>query len=1299
MLGPLEVHDRGDVIRVGGRRQRLVLAVLLLNANEVVSTDRLIDDVWGDYPPSTARKSLQAYVSRLRGILGDSAIEPASPGYVLRVDPRQLDAERFAELVRRGRESIEADPALAADLLRDALGMWRGGPLADLADEPSLRPAITRLQDQRLAAVEDRIEADLGLGRQSILVGELESLIQRHPLRERPRGQLMLALYRSGRQAEALRVYQETRRVLGEELGIEPSRDLQQLEGQILNQDPTLALVDHAAAETVEPVSNPYKGLRAFTEDDAGDFFGREKLIADMLAQLAEGRLLAVIGPSGSGKSSAVRAGLIPALKAASLPASEGWCYATMVPGAHPFEALRATLVRACPTSVDGSALQFLGDDLDLLRAVLLMLPDDDSELLLFIDQFEELFLLVDDDNVRQRFIRNLIEALEDPHSRLRVVLTLRADFYDRPFHYAELAAWIEQGQITVRPLGPGDLDRAAVQPAAQVGVGFELDLAAELVSDVANQPGALPLFQYTLTELFDRRDGPTLTLGEYLAFGGLHGALRHRADEVFGSLNADEQAIARQVFLRLVTLGEGTEDTRRRVPRAELEALEPAEGRADAVLAAFGAHRLLTFDRDPITGWPTVDLAHEALLKEWPQLAGWIAAARDDLRVHRGLAMECSEWQAAACHPDYLLTGARLASFEQWSMETGLALTSAERDYLDSSLQRRTEEEAAEQARRRRETELEHRSVSRLWGLVAVLALAAVVASALAVYSIDRRREADRQTNLAMLAEAQTLAQSLSYASIANLSEDPQLSLLLALHAVNILGQLNEAVPSETIEALHWAFQASGGSYPLAEGPAAALTAPSGKRGVYILPIDQLVSVALQRVDRSMTVAECAEFFVTGQCPQLPAQMPGPLTEAGPLQPTSLAGTQVEIHTIHSPQAEDGYQSEMGVFQEGTGIQVIPHAPVDFEGGLDDLLATEQFPDVAVLTQPGIVPVLVEAEVLIDLSVYVDVEALKQQYSPYLVSLGTVGADGSWPSDGGGFYAGMIDLSSKSLVWYPVPEFRESGYQIPETWDDLLELSDQMLADGVSPWCWGEESFDADGWPGTDWIEDLVMREGGPDVYDDWVSGVVPFSDPQVEIAFERLGELLFHDGYLYRGREGAIQQYPWQALTDLAWDPPECWLHHYPSYGAEDIPFGQAQVFPTPAIAEQGRAGVVGGGSLIVVFADRPEVRTLVKYLLGPDFGRMWADEWVGFISARRDFDLDNYTVYGEPNDLTRPMAEAVQRALAADAFRFDGSDLMPPEVGLAPFWSAIVDYVAHGPDNLDTLLAELDAAWPAQ
>ena len=1318
VLGPLEVTDQGFVVPLGGRRQRTVLAVLLLNANGVVSGDRLIDEVWGDYPPSTARKSLQAYVSRLRGLLGDGVLEPSPPGYVLRVDSRHFDAERFAELAHRGRESMETDPALAAASLREALGMWRGGPFADLADEPSLRSAITRLEDQRLAAVEDRIEADLRLGRHGHLVGELESLIDRHPLRERLRGQLMLALYRSGRQAEALRAYQETRQNLAEELGIEPSPELQRLEERILSQDPGLGLIGETAVEVAEAVPNPYKGLRAFGEGDAVDFHGREGLVEEMVGLFEQSRFLAVVGPSGSGKSSVVRAGLIPRLKSGALEGSEAWCYTPMLPGAHPFEELEAALIHACSTPLDGLREQFRGDDLDLLRAVLRVTPGDRSELVLVIDQFEELFLLVDEEVVRQRFIRNVIEALEDPHSRFRVVVTLRADFFDRPLEYPELATWIGRNHVAVPPLGPGELERAAVRPAARVGIGFELDLASEMVSDVASQPGALPLFQYTLTELFDRRAGSTLTLDVYRAFGGLNGALRNRAEEIFASLNTAQQATARQAFLRLVTLGEGANDTRRRVRRTELDGLETGEGTVAAVLDAFGAYRLLSFDRDSTTAEPTVELAHEALLTEWPRFSNWIDTSREDLRAQRALIAASAEWQAASFEADYLLTGTRLALFEQWSGETSVLLTSTEREYLDAGLRRRSEGEAAETARRRREIELERRSVSRLRVLVAVLAIAALGAAALTTVAVNRSREADRlaaveqeqrllaeqREDEANLSTVRLRAAEMTAASVASLQDDPQLSLLLALHAVEIMNILEEPIPTDTVTALHWAVQAAGIPYPSGGEPGIAVPGPNGMQGLYDLPLDDLVVLAQGGLTRSLNGEECARFLSSTTCGPLPATFP-PLQPAGtastPEDPERpLAGTNVLVMGAITGLEAEGFRAEMRRFAELTGIEVSYLGLGDLEDRLAELKAAAR-PDLAFIAQPGAVIGAARDGVVMDLANWLDPVEAADDYSPYLVRLLTVGDDGSWPSASGSLYGIPLRLSVKSLIWYPVPEFEQAGYELPRTWGDLIALSDRMVADRRTPWCWGEWNGPASGWPATDWIEDILLHEAGVEVYDRWVAGDLPFQSAPVRSAFEHLGEIVFHDDYLAGDLARAISLPVWLAQETMFEDPPECWLYRQASNVPQWFPFGiapgvDAKAIPFPTMGTEPVNVVLGAGDLVMAYRDRPEVRELIHFINQPEFGAEWVKILPTFLSAHRRFDPANYILCNEP-EKCEPDLEAqaygaqIALALEADAFRFDGSDLM--DGGGSWMWTGMLDYLKGGPDSLDQVLANLD------
>ena len=241
ILGPLAVAKDGSDVVIGSGKQRALLALLLLNANEAVSTDRLIDQLWGESRSASATKVLQNYVSKLRRLLGDGVLITRAHGYELRVEPGELDVDRFDDLVADGRRALAAgDPEHAAAVLAKALALWRGPPLADLAYEPFAAAEIERLDGLRLAALIERIDADLELGRHDALIGELETLVARYPLQERLRGQLMLALYRSGRQAEALRVYKETRRVLVDELGIEPSQELQQLERAILVHDPSL---------------------------------------------------------------------------------------------------------------------------------------------------------------------------------------------------------------------------------------------------------------------------------------------------------------------------------------------------------------------------------------------------------------------------------------------------------------------------------------------------------------------------------------------------------------------------------------------------------------------------------------------------------------------------------------------------------------------------------------------------------------------------------------------------------------------------------------------------------------------------------------------------------------------------------------------------------------------------------------------------------------------------------------------------------------------------------------------------
>jgi WD40 repeat protein/serine/threonine protein kinase len=1077
ILGPLEVTDGDGPRPLGGPKQRTVLAHLVLRANQIVDSDRLIDEVWGDEPPPAVRSTLRGYVSHLRKALGPGLVEHSSGGYVLRAERSAIDAVRFEALVAEGRGVMSADAAAAARTFERALGLWRGPALGDLAHQASLQPEIARLEELRLAALEDRIAAELELGRHRELVPELETLVGAHPFRERLWLHLMTALYRSERQADALAAFHRARDLLAEELGIDPSPELRRLHERILRQDPSLdvageplrgyrlldqvgagsfgsvhrafqpqvgrevaiktihsrfandpefirrfeaeaqlvarlehphvvplydfwrepegaylvmrylrggslrerlaqgplgaqeaaRLLDQVAlalgaahrqgvvhrdvkpanilfdeegnaylsdfgiakdvevAEVAAPggtpsplayyltpeevrgepatprtdiyslgvvlyemlagrhpfadappeevvdkhlsgpvpsigafrpdlpasvdevigvatakapadrysdaqmmasafrgallptasrpampsteVRNPYKGLRPFQESDAADFFGREALVAELVARLSEqgdeSRFLAVVGPSGSGKSSLVRAGLLPALRGGAVPGSERWFLLDMRPGTHPFEELASALMRIAVDPPGDLVERLERDDRGLVSAAEEVVPPG-SVLLLVVDQFEELFTLVDAEDVRARFLRVLLAAATDPTSRLRILLTLRADFYDRPLGYAGLAELMKSRAVTVTPLAPEELHGAVVGPAQGVGLQVDPALVADIVADVAAQPGALPLLQYALTELFDHREGSTLTLEAYREIGGVSGALSRRAETLYRRLNRSGRDAARQVFLRLLTVGnEGADDTRRRVLRSELISLEGEIEAREAVIETFGTRRLLSFDRDPVTRGPTVEVAHEALLREWDRLRGWIEAAREDVRTQGRLAVAAHEWVDADRDPSFLATGSRLGSLEAWQQGTGLAMTPREREFLEASLAGRDRLRAEEEAREARERELERRSLRRLRAVVAVVTAAALFAAALTALAFGQRGRAEREERIAV-------ARELAAAAVANLDVDPERSILLALEAVDRTRSSDGSVLPEAEEALHRAVVAS---------------------------------------------------------------------------------------------------------------------------------------------------------------------------------------------------------------------------------------------------------------------------------------------------------------------------------------------------------------------------------------------------------------------------------------------------------------------------------------------------------
>jgi DNA-binding SARP family transcriptional activator/serine/threonine protein kinase/WD40 repeat protein len=1202
VLGQLEVHVRGTTAALGGRKQRGVLAVLIAAAGRPVSVDALLLATYGDDASPGGKATLHTYVSNLRRVLGDVIVRQGD-AYLLDCTEATIDAAAFEDLCARA-ATIE-DPERASGALRQALSLWRGHPYADIEANGHLDGEITRLSEMRVAALESRIDADLRAGRHREVVGELDALTAEYPYRESLRSLHMLALYRCGRQAEALRAYGRTRELLVEDLGIDPSAELKEMERRILAQDrdlliragptvrrsavlvadlddvgwrdpwerdraygqrdddleavavseggtklapkgsagyvvfadpmsavraarsivnertriavdvgdlelredepvgPPLAraarlvaiahpgqvllssaahdslaaggqtgwateslgrfdivgldpavhiyqlvgsgfgsdfpplrvdrlppavpggversvpgyelreligtgqlgevhrayqpsvgrevalrtfgrgmvshprfvrrfevvsqritrvehphvvplldywrepdravmvsrlvtggtlaerippngfgpartleitetigsavasahrhgvahgrlrpenvlfdaednafvadlgideicagvitfassaydaperlggalatpvsdvysfgvLVEHllggspppldgaldiadgpasavvgratdpdpgrrhqsiddliselrdafsvpGSTATFVPTRNPYRGLEAFEQADADDFYGRDRSVTEMVAVLQHEPLLIVVGPSGIGKSSAVKAGLLTALAAGAVPGSENWLVTELVPGREPFENLVAALGRVASTDLPDVIGALLSASRPLGALVDELAPGNPG-VLIVIDQLEELFTQTSDDAERRAFLRMMVDVAHTPDSPVRLVATLRADYFDRPLAHPGFDDAIRGRAVALGAMSSDELADAVRLPASAVGVQIEPGAVDRIVAEAELQPGALPLVQHTLSELFGTRTTNTITVTDLDEVGGVSGAIGRRAEQIYQSFDDRGRNAAQLVFLRLVSATEEHGDTRRRVRRTELEQAGIATDDLDTVLAEYGRHRLLTFDRDPASRTPTVELAHEALLTDWDRFAGWVDEAREDLLARRRVDSATRDWINAGEDASFLYGGGRLELAEAWARGSRFELGVDERRFLAASREKVDRDSLVRSRRRRRVTVL--------------LAAAAVVAVGLAAIAFVQRRNADRQADERRSGELAGLA------TLA-IDEDPERAILLALAAM----ERTDAPSSEVISALHRATQSA---------------------------------------------------------------------------------------------------------------------------------------------------------------------------------------------------------------------------------------------------------------------------------------------------------------------------------------------------------------------------------------------------------------------------------------------------------------------------------------------------------
>ncbi|NUM47832.1 MAG: SUMF1/EgtB/PvdO family nonheme iron enzyme [Anaerolineales bacterium] len=477
------------------------------------------------------------------------------------------------------------------------------------------------------------------------------------------------------------------------------------------------------------PGEPPFKGMLYFDVQDAPLFFGRETLTEELAQRLSQdgSNFLAIVGASGSGKSSLARAGLIPAIMA-KYP---GWIYRVITPTTHPLQELAVTLtadvesVTAATTLIDDLAADPRSLDIGTSR---FLKRQNAPHMLLVVDQFEELFTACKDLSERKAFIDNLLKAVgvhqnseSTETSKVSIVLTLRADFYHHCAQYDNLRAALEIYQAYIGPMTTADLRLAIEAPARQNGWDFEPELVDVMLHDVNDEPGALPLLSHALLETWQRRKGRTLTLAGYHAAGGVRGAISQTADRVYSALPVDSQTIARDIFLRLTELGEGTQDTRRRASLDELISDPTHRTDVDAVLKTLTDARLITTEKD------TAEVTHEALIREWPALREWLDENREGLRLHRHLTETAKEWHELGQDQGELYRGLRLSQALEWVENDKPILNEFEQEFLAISQAEAEREVVAKEAAFQRELELANR-VNRITRWAFLLSIIAAI-------------------------------------------------------------------------------------------------------------------------------------------------------------------------------------------------------------------------------------------------------------------------------------------------------------------------------------------------------------------------------------------------------------------------------------------------------------------------------------------------------------------------------------------------------------------------------------------
>ncbi len=418
----------------------------------------------------------------------------------------------------------------------------------------------------------------------------------------------------------------------------------------------------------------------------------------------------------------------------------------------------------------------------------------------------------------------------------------------------------------------------------------------------------------------------------------------------------------------------------------------------------------------------------------------------------------------------------------------------------------------------------------------------------------------------------------------------------------------------------------------------------------------------------------------------EMMAEGPFPVIPGGFLEKAlagEYTGTTVTVDGPFTDADAVKFDKSVEAFEEATGIDVNYIGSKEFEGSISIRVDAGDAPDIADFPQPGLLASFVRQGKIVDPTSWMSEDWLKQQYNQSWLDMGMIEGQtaGVWHR-----------FNGKSLVWYPKDDFEAAGYEVPTTWDEMIALSDMIVEDGDTPWCVGIESGAATGWPATDWMEEVMLRTTSLENYDKWTTGQLPFASPEVKNAAETLGELWFKDGYVFGGRAAIVSTFFGDAPAPMFEDPPKCWLHKQGNFITAFFPEGveadkDYSFFYLPPIDEQYGKPFLVAGDIMAMFNDRPEVRALMEYFTVPQSAAGWLNTG-GALAAHQTATPD---MYGVP--LERGIAELVNQATS---FRFDGSDLMPGEVGAGSFWKGMTDWVS-GAADLDTVLSEIDESWP--